>query len=242
VKKWGLVPGVGTGPPTGLRQWTRQHFARTRRGCLPSFYRVLSQRELTSVASCAASEKVVIFHQPTFPFTRFPTATYPHRPQARKGPFLMIAITFPIHDRSHTAKRRCEPFISPSRRQTPFDHDRRPDSELASVRGQTVALPDSTCTPATRPRQTIATSLCRRYQARCHHWHRADPRVGSDAGISWIDPPAYSSLDAYTYRDGVHPDLPAEVLAAALEHGTIPATAIATNRSRRSRKRRETGS
>jgi len=88
VKKWGLVPGVGTGPPTGLRQWTRQHFARTRRGCLPSFYRVLSQRELTSVASCAASEKVVIFHQPTFPFTRFPTATYPHRPQARKGPFL----------------------------------------------------------------------------------------------------------------------------------------------------------
>jgi hypothetical protein len=156
--------------------------------------------------------------------------------------FLMIAITFPIHDRSHTAKRRCEPFISPSRRQTPFDHDRRPDSELASVRGQTVALPDSTCTPATRPRQTIATSLCRRYQARCHHWHRADPRVGSDAGISWIDPPAYSSLDAYTYRDGVHPDLPAEVLAAALEHGTIPATAIATNRSRRSRKRRETGS
>ncbi|KAN0103799.1 hypothetical protein V8E52_011635 [Russula decolorans] len=79
-------------------------------------------------------------------------------------------------------------------------------------------------------------------QARCHHWHRADPRVGSDAGISWIDPPAYSSLDAYTYRDGVHPDLPAEVLAAALEHGTIPATAIATNRSRRSRKRRETGS
>lgn len=106
MKKWGLVPGVGTGPPTGLRQWTRQHFARTRRGCLPSFYRVLSQRELTSVASCAASEKVVIFHQPTFPFTRFPTATYPHRPQARKGPFLMIAITFPIHDRSHTAKRR----------------------------------------------------------------------------------------------------------------------------------------
>jgi hypothetical protein len=49
-------------------------------------------------------------------------------------------------------------------------------------------------------------------------------------------------LDAYTYRDGVHLDLPAEVIAAALERGTIPPTAIATTRSRRSRRRRETGS
>jgi len=51
-------------------------------------------------------------------------------------------------------------------------------------------------------------------------------------------------LDAYTYRDGVHLDLPAEVIAAALERGTIPPTAIAANRSRserRSRRRRENG-
>ncbi|KAF7347781.1 Endosome protein [Mycena venus] len=31
------------------------------------------------------------------------------------------------------------------------------------------------------------------------------------------DPPAYSPLDAFTYQDGVHIDLPAEVIAAALE-------------------------
>ena len=36
------------------------------------------------------------------------------------------------------------------------------------------------------------------------------------------DPPAYSPLDAYTYVDGVHIDLPAEVIAAALEGGSIP--------------------
>ncbi|KAI0285135.1 hypothetical protein BGY98DRAFT_947369, partial [Russula aff. rugulosa BPL654] len=51
VKKWGLAPSVGTLAPTGLR---RQHFTRSWRGCLPSFCRVLSQRELTSVASCSA--------------------------------------------------------------------------------------------------------------------------------------------------------------------------------------------
>ena len=61
-------------------------------------------------------------------------------------------------------------------------------------------------------------------------------QVGSDAGIGRIDPPAYSPLDAYTYRDGVHLDLPAEVITAALERGAIPATAIATRRSLETRK------
>jgi hypothetical protein len=57
-----------------------------------------------------------------------------------------------------------------------------------------------------------------------------------------IDPLAYSSLDAYTFRDGVHLDLPVEVIAAALERGAIPATSIATNHSRRGRRRHENGS
>ncbi len=62
------------------------------------------------------------------------------------------------------------------------------------------------------------------------------------ATISRRDPPAYSPLDAYAYQDGVHLDLPAEVIAAALERGSIPPTAIAASRSRserRSRRRRE---
>lgn len=39
------------------------------------------------------------------------------------------------------------------------------------------------------------------------------------------EPPAYSPLDAYHYPDGVHVDLPAEVIAAALESSPGPATA-----------------
>ncbi|KAF8912717.1 concanavalin A-like lectin/glucanase domain-containing protein [Gymnopilus junonius] len=54
------------------------------------------------------------------------------------------------------------------------------------------------------------------------------------------DPPAYSPLDAYTYADGVQIDLPAEVIAAALEGSSVPPTAIgqSSNSSRSSDRRR----
>lgn len=45
-------------------------------------------------------------------------------------------------------------------------------------------------------------------------------------------PPAYSPLDAYTYADGVHIDLPAEVIAAALERQPTPGE-NSTGRSQR---------
>ncbi|CCM01940.1 uncharacterized protein FIBRA_04013 [Fibroporia radiculosa] len=68
--------------------------------------------------------------------------------------------------------------------------------------------------------------------------------VGSVGGLSVADhePPAYSPLDAYAYSEGVQIDLPAEMIAAALERGTIPANMIgsmAPSRSDRHRNRRE---
>lgn len=59
------------------------------------------------------------------------------------------------------------------------------------------------------------------------------PRNGS----SGRPPPAYSPLDAYRYQDGVHVDLPAEVIAAALEGGTIPQTSIGQSQNSRSERR-----
>jgi SPRY domain len=62
--------------------------------------------------------------------------------------------------------------------------------------------------------------------------------VGPIGRLTRRDPPAYSPLDAFTYADGVHIDLPAEVIAAALEGNTVPASAVGTSRSdRRSRRR-----
>ncbi|KII93223.1 hypothetical protein PLICRDRAFT_101040 [Plicaturopsis crispa FD-325 SS-3] len=53
------------------------------------------------------------------------------------------------------------------------------------------------------------------------------------------DPPAYSPLDAFTYSEGVHIDLPAEVIQAALEGTSMPSTAIGqANGSSRSDRRR----
>ncbi|TFK87782.1 SPRY-domain-containing protein [Polyporus arcularius HHB13444] len=57
-----------------------------------------------------------------------------------------------------------------------------------------------------------------------------------------VEPPAYSPLDAYAYPDGAQIDLPAEVIAAALERGTIPPDVIGTrnlSRSDRHRSRRD---
>lgn len=57
-----------------------------------------------------------------------------------------------------------------------------------------------------------------------------------------VEPPAYSPLDAYAYPEGAHIDLPAEVIAAALERGSLPPTVIGTgntSRSDRQRSRRE---
>ncbi|KAK7064174.1 protein ssh4 [Favolaschia claudopus] len=51
------------------------------------------------------------------------------------------------------------------------------------------------------------------------------------------DPPAYSPLDAFTYQDGVHIDLPAEVIAAALEGNAMPTSAIGHRNSERQRRR-----
>lgn len=56
--------------------------------------------------------------------------------------------------------------------------------------------------------------------------------------LSRRDPPAYSPLDAFAYAEGVHIDLPADVIAAALEGGSLPASAIGQGSSSRSERRR----
>lgn len=64
-----------------------------------------------------------------------------------------------------------------------------------------------------------------------------DDALGSD-GITRRDPPAYSPLDAYTYSDGVEIDLPADVIAAAIEGGSLPNSAIGQTNSRDRRRSR----
>jgi hypothetical protein len=60
------------------------------------------------------------------------------------------------------------------------------------------------------------------------------------ASLSRREPPAYSPLDAYTYSEGVHIDLPAEFIAAALEGSTPPASAVGQGNSSAQSDRRRT--
>ena len=63
------------------------------------------------------------------------------------------------------------------------------------------------------------------------------------------EPPAYSPLDSFTYADGVHIDLPTDVVATMLENGALPANYVGGGRrngtegesreERRERRRRE---
>jgi SPRY domain len=137
------------------------------------------------------------------------------------------------------------PFIHTPRRQSPSNHDRRPDSELASVRGQALPPPDSPTTPGNPPTPNYRDISLRALSgAPLSSGGTSEGMINerNTTAVSRRDPPAYSPLDAYAYQDGVRLDLPAEVIAAALERGTIPPSAIATNRSRserRSRRRRE---
>ncbi|KAF9460842.1 concanavalin A-like lectin/glucanase domain-containing protein [Collybia nuda] len=72
-----------------------------------------------------------------------------------------------------------------------------------------------------------------------HESNSSDDHLPSVGRLTRRDPPAYSPLDAFTYADGVHIDLPAEVIAAALEGNTVPASSIGqTNVSRPDRRSR----
>ncbi|KAH9968951.1 concanavalin A-like lectin/glucanase domain-containing protein [Russula dissimulans] len=159
------------------------------------------------------------FHTP-------PNSHIPASPPSSEGSISDSGGHHSLHSRSHS-------------------HDRAADSELASVRGQILPLPDSPSTPGNPPTPNHRDiSLQALSGASSASGAQEALRDGSNAGMGRRDPPAYSPLDAYVYRDGVHLDLPAEVIAAALERGTIPSTALATNRSRserRSRRRRENG-
>ncbi|KAJ3985662.1 concanavalin A-like lectin/glucanase domain-containing protein [Lentinula detonsa] len=68
--------------------------------------------------------------------------------------------------------------------------------------------------------------------------NRDDNRLNSSGSLSRRDPPAYSPLDALTYADGVHIDLPAEVISAALEGNTLPASVMGQGNNSRSSGRR----
>ncbi|KAI0002012.1 concanavalin A-like lectin/glucanase domain-containing protein [Russula vinacea] len=239
VKKWGLAPSVGTlAPPPA--------YGSERGSILLEAAVGVSPRSVESSHS-VGSRRLHRTRRPRSISSAAPTASSP----LRTGP-----LTSPP-----------PPPSSPPPPITPIDEiDEESESGNAGVTRGYISptdlsfhTPPNSHIPASPPSSEGSDSDNGHHSlhSRSHSHDQgagANPRIAiaasgpqevfrsGNTGISRLDPPAYSPLDAYTYRDGVHLDLPAEVIAAALERGTIPPTAIATTRSRRSRRRRETGS
>ncbi|KAF8640503.1 hypothetical protein AX17_000165 [Amanita inopinata Kibby_2008] len=137
------------------------------------------------------------------------------------------------------------PFIPPRGHRRSITHMMHPtpasDSEL------TVQLhppPDSPMSPNHNPPTPNHRDI--HLQALSSHRQREstveddmnEDLLTEDGGLLRRDPPAYSPIDAFAYADGVQIDLPAEVIAAALEGNAIPSSVIGQANAFRSERRR----
>ncbi|KAJ7786384.1 concanavalin A-like lectin/glucanase domain-containing protein [Mycena metata] len=138
------------------------------------------------------------------------------------------------------------PFATPRRHRPSLTHMAASLSDSGSeLTIQVHAPPESPMTPnPPTPNvldihlQALSSSSHRRTGSGGSHSSREhDDRLAPQALVR-RDPPAYSPLDAFTYQDGVHIDLPAEVIAAALEGNAMPTSAIGHGHSDRTRRTR----
>jgi hypothetical protein len=143
---------------------------------------------------------------------------------------------------------------SSSRSSTPgadhFNTPRRhqPHSSIGSARELAVQIhppPESPMTPnpPTPNQRDIGLQALSGSHARNSELRVPPDTLPSAAALRRNEPspPSYSPLDPFHYAEGVHIDLPAEVIAAAIEGGPVPTSAIgqSNTRAERHRSRRE---
>ncbi|KAI0307816.1 concanavalin A-like lectin/glucanase domain-containing protein [Multifurca ochricompacta] len=269
VKKWGLAPSVGTlAPPPAYGSERGSILLEAGAGVSPPsaefshsvnsrrLHRMRRPRPISSAALAASSPlRTGPLTSPPPPSTPPPPITpideEPESSNTGVSHGYISPTDLPFHTPSNTHIPASPPssegsildtghHSSPSRSYSP---NHGVDSELASVRRQTPPPPDSPSTPGNPPTPNHRDISLQAFSGTSSlNGAQEASRNGGNATTSRRDPPAYSPLDAYAYYDGVHLDLPAEIIAAALERGTIPPTAVAASRSRserRSRRRRE---
>ncbi|KAM6498163.1 Concanavalin A-like lectin/glucanase domain containing protein [Amanita muscaria] len=135
------------------------------------------------------------------------------------------------------------PFISPRSRRRSVAHAPGSGSELPMP----LHPPDSPNSPGNEPTTPDSRDIL--LQALSSHRRTGsaasggamdiiDNQLTGEGTLSRRNPPAYSPIDAYAYPEGVQIDLPAEVIAAALEGNSIPADIIGQGHASRSERRR----
>ncbi|KIK06939.1 hypothetical protein K443DRAFT_232745 [Laccaria amethystina LaAM-08-1] len=270
VKKWGLAPSVGTlAPPPAYgsergsilldvggrvranADGTAQNTPSSSSPSSPSHRLHRSRRPRHSASSVTASSplRTSAFPEP-LPLTPPPPITpideapedhYEVEPSTSDNP------TQPLLTRvsgNHDSDGRSASVSSSPASSRSLSPDIVPGPQLSV---QLHPPPDSPMSPGNPPTPNqrdihlqALTSGHRRSGSQGHDRSTSDDRLLQSTALSRRDPPAYSPLDAYTYADGVHIDLPAEVIAAALEGNSMPASAMGQSSNPRPTERRRT--
>jgi len=132
------------------------------------------------------------------------------------------------------------PFVEPRSRLRFITHASTSGSDLAV---QLHPPPDSPTSPNNPPTPNhrdihLQSFSSHRRMGSSSTEGSSQERLTTNSALSRRDPPAYSPIDAYAYPDGVHIDLPAELIAAALEGNNIPSSVVGQGGSSRSERRR----
>lgn len=130
-------------------------------------------------------------------------------------------------------------FNAPRRNPFTFTHART--GSRSSFSGSELAIqvhppPESPVSP-NPPTPDVRDIHLQALQSSASSTTTSSGTLEAPTGVPDHAPPAYSPLDAYAYGEDVQIDLPAEVIAAALERGTIPSNIIAPSISSRSERR-----
>ncbi|KAI6132783.1 SPRY-domain-containing protein [Pisolithus croceorrhizus] len=267
VKKWGLAPSVGTlAPPPAYGSERGSILLDVGGGVRPGGI-MFSPQSAPSASSVHASRRHRLRRPRSTPSNTLPTSSLsggtfqqpstPPQPispideetdESSAGPSANRGYISPTDLPFHTPPPdRHPPLSSPQEGEgdireddhSPSSCSRSPNSEDGSdLTIQVHPPPDSPHTPdPPTPNQRDIHLQALPSSFSPHHGE-----VDSGGSFSRRDPPAYSPLDAYAYPEGVHIDLPADVIAAALEGGALPAGTIghgSSTRSERHRTRRE---
>lgn len=139
----------------------------------------------------------------------------------------------PRHARTTSAhSRTLVPFIDPGPSRSAQDENDGAELTEHQRLPPQAQSPVETNPPTPHPRDIHLRSLSS--QANSARRARSTSRSIGNQGASSsgravrgdVSPPAYSPLNAFTYSDGVHIDLPAEVIAAALEGNGVPPDSV----------------
>jgi hypothetical protein len=182
-----------------------------------------------------------------FPFHTPPNHHLPPSPHQREDQESDSDIESTSGNEVAATAAGANPFSTPRRLTPSLTHIAASLTDSGRAGGNssqaTHPLPESPMTPnppTPNTRDIHLQSLHRRdgSGASSHQSEELSETLPAQSSLSRRDPPAYSPLDAFTYAEGVQLDLPAEVIAAALQGGSVPESAVGQSSSRTQIRRR----